>query len=90
MVGAVLFGGGAATLPVIGRSGSNAKAVEVALNALKPLHAVPRVGKVGVIEELMLSIGTKGYNIANAIPVVQLPSDLLVTFGGHHRVAPHD
>ena len=77
------------TAAPVARVGSTTKNVtEVPLNEIQPLHSVPRPGMpANHIENLAGKIKANGYNINQAVPVMQLPNGIKVSAGGHHRVA---
>src|SRR5262245_52212909 len=60
--------------------------IEVPLNQLNPLHAVPRPGKPpNHVQSLAQSIQANGYDLSRAIIVARMPDGRLVQLGGHHR-----
>src|SRR5690606_6303871 len=73
----------ATAIPRVGQTTKNV--TEVPIDQLTPLHPVPRPDvKEGHIDDLAASIGSSGYDINQAIPVVRMPDGHMVTFGGHH------
>src|SRR5262249_56924710 len=62
--------------------------VEVALDDLVPLHAVPRAGKSATyIQDLADGIRQEGFRLSEAIPVLRMADGRLIMAGGHHRAA---
>ncbi|MCO7224811.1 RHS repeat-associated core domain-containing protein [Pleionea sp. CnH1-48] len=79
---------GTTNIPVIRVGTSSKSVVEVPLSEILPLHPVPRPSMPeNHIANIANSIGSNGYDIMHAIPILRLPSGKLVSAGGHHRVA---
>ena len=84
-------------VPRIGQPVRGRTITEVPLDDLIPVHPVPRpdvsATHIADIAESIqhgtgrLGSGTKGFNVAESIPVLRMPDGCLVIGGGHHRVA---